>query len=103
MQQVGPVFPGTVVNPGDQLVLHLDESVCRFRERRFHRAEQDGTALCRLEAPQAPGIVGIAPAGEQPPRRGMGRKARPCNLHGKKREHGWDFAIFGRKEPIPFR
>ena len=53
VQQVGPVLPGAVVDPGDQLVLHLDQGVGRLREGRFQRADQDGVALGRLEAPQA--------------------------------------------------
>ena len=78
VQQVGPVLPGAVVHPGDQLVLHFDEGVRRFGDCCFQRADQDGVPLCRIEAPQAPGVVGVAPAREQAARGGMhGLQRRP--------------------------
>ena len=71
LQQVGPVLLGAVVDPGDKLVLHLDEGVRRLGNSRFQRADQNGVPLCGIEALQAPGVVGVPPAREQAAHGGM--------------------------------
>jgi hypothetical protein len=80
-QQSGVAIVGLIVDAGDQLVLHLDQSVDGFRQRHLKKAHHDGVALGGREAAEMPDGVAIGPGGQQPARGGMHA------VQGRQRRH----------------
>jgi len=58
---------GLRVDAGNDLVLRFYDSIGCLCQRGLEKAQQHGVALRWLEPPQAPGIVAVAPAGQESP------------------------------------
>ena len=59
------------MDSGDELVLGVDHGIGGLGQGGLQETQQHGVALRGLEAPQAPGIVLIAPPGQEAARGGV--------------------------------
>ena len=91
------------MDAGDELVLDIHDGVSGLGQRGLEEAQQDGVALGRLEAPQTPGVVAVAPAGQEPARRwvnvgqrwpvGEAQVTDALQALEQPDEHSWRFTV----------